>query len=101
MKQRYGTFVSLLIAAFSNLCLAGSAAAQYTDWQHSGSVFIVTTPEGAHLPASASVRDFPLLVRLHSDFFDFAQARPQGEDIRFSTPAGQELPYQEMSSQPP
>ena len=40
------------------------------------------------------VKDFPLLVRLDKDFFDFTQAKPKGEDIRFSTPAGTELPYQ-------
>lgn len=57
-------------------------------------MFILTTPEGADLPASASVRDFPLLVRLNRDFFDFAEARPNGEEIRFSTPAGQKLAYQ-------
>ena len=57
-------------------------------------MYILTTPEGANLPASASVKDFPLLVRLDKDFFDFAQAKPNGEDIRFLTPAGKELPYQ-------
>lgn len=67
---------------------------QYQAWQHSGSIFILTTPEGANLPASASVDGFPLLVRLHRDFFDFRQAKPRGEDVRFSTGAGTPLPYQ-------
>ena len=57
-------------------------------------MYILTTPEGANLPASATEKNFPLLVRLDKDFFDFTQARPNGEDIRFSTPAGRELPYQ-------
>jgi len=57
-------------------------------------MYILTTPEGANLPASASVTDFPLLVRLDKDFFDFTQARPNGEDIRFSTPAGRGLSHQ-------
>ena len=68
-------------------------AAQYGDWKNSGSMYIVTTPNGANLPASASEKDFPLLVRLHKDFFDFSQANPHGEDIRFSA-KGKPLAYQ-------
>jgi hypothetical protein len=64
------------------------------NWQHSGSLFILTTPEGANLPASAVESEFPLLVRLNRDTFDFSQARPHGEDIRFSTADGAPLPYQ-------
>lgn len=71
-----------------------SGAAPYDGWSHSGSVYLLTTPEGANLPASASVEGFPLLVRLHKDWFDFSQARPKGEDIRFSTSAGEPLAYQ-------
>ncbi|MCH2131927.1 MAG: DUF2341 domain-containing protein [Pirellulaceae bacterium] len=59
-------------------------AAQYSDWKHAGSMYIVTTPDGANLPASALEKEFPILVRLNKDFFDFSQAKPQGEDIRFS-----------------
>jgi hypothetical protein len=70
------------------------ARADYPGWKHSRSLFILTTPEGADLPATASVEEFPLLVRLHKDFFDFSQAKPQGEDIRFSSSSGQPLAYQ-------
>jgi hypothetical protein len=45
--------------------IAAPAGADYSGWTHSGSVYVLTTPEGADLPASASVEDFPLLVRLH------------------------------------
>ena len=76
------------------LMLLGTAHAQYPGWKHSGSLHILTTPEGADLPASASERDFPLLVRLHKDFFDFSQAKANGEDIRFSTSARVPLTYQ-------
>jgi len=41
----------------------------------------ITTPESANLPASASEKNFPLPVRLKKNFFDFSQAKPQGEDI--------------------
>lgn len=66
----------------------------YQGWQHAASLFLLTTPEGANLPASASEHDFPLLVRLNSETFDFRQARPHGEDIRFSTADGAPLSYQ-------
>ena len=28
-----------------------SAQTQYTDWRHSGTIYIITTPEGTALPA--------------------------------------------------
>ena len=67
--------------------LPQTASAQYQGWQHSGSLYILTTPEGADLPATASEIGFPLLVRLDKDWFDFSQAKAHGEDIRFSTPS--------------
>ncbi|MCY2954806.1 MAG: DUF2341 domain-containing protein [Planctomycetota bacterium] len=85
------TFVQ---SALMLLMLLGTTYAQYPGWQHSGSIYILTTPEGANLPASASEDGFPLLVRLHKDFFDFSQAKAQGEDIRFSTSVGVPLAYQ-------
>jgi metal-dependent amidase/aminoacylase/carboxypeptidase family protein len=36
------------------LALLHMASAQYTGWQRSGSIWILTTPEGANLPATAS-----------------------------------------------
>jgi len=70
------------------------AAAQYPGWQHSGSMFILTTPEGADLAATATEKDFPLLVRLHKDSFDFSKAKANGEDIRFSSSDGAPLAYE-------
>ena len=61
--------------------------------KHSGSIYIITTPEGANLPATGLEKNFPLLVRLNEDFFDFSQAKSSGEDIRFST-NGNPLAYQ-------
>jgi len=72
---------------------SSEAAPPYSEWGHSGSMYIITTSEGADLPATAVERDFPLLVRLCRDFFDFSQAKPRGEDIRFSA-AGKPLTYQ-------
>ena len=81
-------FISFLIAA------SAAIAGPYQEWKHSGSLYILTTPDGANLPTSASENGFPLLVRLNKDFFDFSQAKTNGEDIRFSTPAGEPLAYQ-------
>jgi hypothetical protein len=71
-----------------------TASAQFAGWRNSGSVFILTTPEGANLPAEGSVTDFPALVRLESPFFNFAEASPNGDDIRFADESGAPLAYQ-------
>jgi hypothetical protein len=81
------TFI-LLFAGFLSQALA-----QYDDWKHSGSTYLVTDSAGADLPASAVEKNFPLLIRLNKDYFDFSQAKPQGEDIRFSS-EGKPLSYQ-------
>ncbi len=71
-----------------------TAAASDQDWKHSGSMWLLTTPDGADLPADATVEQFPVLVRLHRDFFDFAQAKPNGDDLRFSSSTGERLAFQ-------
>ena len=81
--------VAMLLSA-----VAGFAANPYEGWQRSGALTILTTPEGANLPAAASVEGFPLQVRLRTDWFDFAQAKANGEDIRFSSSTGAPLAYQ-------
>jgi hypothetical protein len=88
VKLRLSLAVGLLLAC------AGAVPAQYPDWKHSGSVYVLTTPEGADLGATASVENFPLLVRLHKDYFDFAQAKAGGDDLRFTTAKGDPLAYQ-------
>lgn len=72
----------------------GKAKPAYPGWSQTGAMAIITTPEGANLPETASVEQFPVLVRLHSDWFDFSQAKDQGDDIRFSSEAGEPLPYE-------
>lgn len=58
------------------------------------SLYLLTTPEGADLPAGSELRDFPLLVRLNRETFDFGSARPDGSDLRFYSVAGQPLTHQ-------
>ncbi len=67
---------------------------QFVKWKHSGTMYIITTPEGADLPASASEQNFPLLVRLNKEWFDFSQTKANGDDIRFATSTGIALTYQ-------
>ena len=92
------TYETLVIILTATALIATSigpsqAIADMKDWKHSGSMYIVTTSEGANLPASAFEKDFPLLVRLNRDYFDFSQAKSRGEDIRFSA-NGKPLAYQ-------
>ena len=42
--------------AASGVVAGETASAKYRGWQHSGSMYLLTTPEGANLPATASGR---------------------------------------------
>jgi hypothetical protein len=84
----------VLFVVFAVGSCAETALADYARWQHSGSLYILTTSDGADLPEAAVVKNFPLLVRLHSDWFDFRQANPGGDDIRFANSDGKPLVYQ-------
>ncbi len=103
LPKAHRTFARLVVMLLIPLALAGSSGANekpgktptsYQDWKHSGSVWLLTTPDGADLPATASIEGFSLLVRLHTDFFDFRQAKANGEDLRFSSVTGEPLAYQ-------
>jgi len=71
-----------------------SSRVLFPTWKHSASLFIITTPDGANLATSASEANFPVLVRLNADFFDFSQARSDGGDIRFATTDGNFLAHE-------
>jgi len=99
--KSYFIVVFLMLIANSNAILSAGMGAidapqanRLNDWKHSGSIWLLTTPEGADLPADAKVEQFPVLVRLHRDFFDFAQAMPNGDDLRFSLSTGEQLAFQ-------
>ena len=91
MKASFYFFRSTFILVFAGFL--SQASAQYDDWKHSGSMYLVTDSAGADLPVSAVEKNFPLLVRLNQEYFDFSQAKPQGEDVRFSS-KGKPLAYQ-------
>jgi hypothetical protein len=84
----------LTIAMIAFLALFQTGLAQYQGWKHTGSLYILTTPEGANVPATALEENFPLLVRLNKEWFDFSQAKGNGEDIRFTDATGTPLAYQ-------
>ena len=71
-----------------------TASVKYQGWQHSGSLYLLTTPEGANLPATAAEENFPVLVRLNKEWFHFSEAQANGEDIRFAASSGTPLAYQ-------
>ena len=87
IKSPFATITLALLA------LVQTGFAQYPDWHHTGSFYVLTTPEGADLPAAASEEGFPLLLRLDKTAFDFTRAQPKGEDLRFAA-AGKPLAYQ-------
>ncbi len=86
----YNALTSLLLLAM----IPGTLRAAEPGWRHAGSLWLLTTPEGANLPAAAAVENFPVLVRLHKDFFNFNEAQAGGRDIRFLTAAGKPLAYE-------
>ena len=93
MKRILAALTILLTLAPSSV-VNGAESAPYREWKHSGALTILTTPDGADLPACAAVEGFPLLVRLSGDWFDFKQAKAGGEDLRFSTSDGVALAYE-------
>ncbi len=94
MRNHFRSTGYFAVALLLCLTLAAPTRADYPGWAHSGSIYLLTTPEGAALDPAASLENFPALVRLHRDFFDFSQADAMGADIRFSTPAGEPLAYE-------
>ena len=93
MKMNASFYIPRLTLVLVFAGFLSQASAQYDGWKHSGSTYLVTDSAGADLPASAVEKNFPLLIRLNKEYFDFSEAKPQGEDIRFSS-KGKPLAYQ-------
>jgi hypothetical protein len=93
--MRFPLFALLtLLLSIPSPAQIAPAPMPYADWPRSASLFILTTPDGADLPADAMVEGFPLLVRLNKESLDFTAAQAHGEDVRFATNEGLALPYQ-------
>ncbi|MFN7805566.1 MAG: DUF2341 domain-containing protein [Planctomycetaceae bacterium] len=104
-RQFASRISSLVGLAMLAVCLTGPAPAQADPnpgqprgelqaWKHAGSLWLLTTPEGADLPAGTQVEQFPVLVRLHRDWFDFRQAHPRGDDLRITSAQGEPLAFE-------
>jgi hypothetical protein len=79
--------------AASEECLSGACTlGRCSDWAHAMRIGIDTTPSGADVHESISA--FPLLLRLNAMNFVFAEARPDGADIRFLDSSGNNLAYE-------
>ncbi|MBN1601342.1 MAG: DUF2341 domain-containing protein [Chitinispirillaceae bacterium] len=66
--------------------------ADYSGWKHSMKIGLNTTASGAGV--SGNVYQFPVLIRLSNDHFDFGLARPDGSDLRFKKPDDTPLPFE-------
>lgn len=64
----------------------------YYLWKNSLKIYFNTTAAGAGV--SGDIIDFPVLVRLTSDNFDFSQTAGGGSDIRFSKANSAPLPFE-------
>jgi hypothetical protein len=62
------------------------------EWRFSRELFFNTTVDGAGV--TADLYDFPALIRLTSDNFDFPQAAIDGSDLLFSNSDGSLLPFE-------
>ena len=78
-------FISIVFSQVSH-------SADFTSWKYKGDFSIITTAQGANLPADVKELNVPVLIRLNKEIFNFSQAHPKGADIRFSI-AGQPLKY--------
>ena len=67
---------------------ASSAAGR---WTYSKNIVLDTTAAGANV--TQDVQKYPLAVQLDGTRIDFAQAQPNGADIRFFDAAGKQLPH--------
>lgn len=61
-------------------------------WRYNHRLVLNTTPSGADV--SGDVYGFPVLIRLDGNKFDFSQAKPGGEDIRFTSSSGTLFPHE-------
>ncbi len=86
--------MKLILLALALISSSLAATAPLPGWKHSGVMTVLTTPDGANLQAGAVVEEFPVLVRINKDWFDFSQAKADGADVRFTTADGKLLAHQ-------
>jgi hypothetical protein len=63
--------------------LVGLVSAQdFSAWKHHRPIRLNTSGSGSDV--KGDVANFPVAIALNGETFDFAQARPDGSDVRFS-----------------
>ena len=70
----------------------GTTEILYPSWSYAKQIKLNTTSTGAAV--AGNVRGFPVLVRLSSGNFTFAQARADGSDLRFAKNDGSPLNFE-------
>lgn len=63
-----------------------------TGWRYQRELRLNTTSPGADI--EGTLHDFPVLIRLNEDNFDFSQAHSDGEDLLFTKEDGTGLPHE-------
>jgi len=61
-------------------------------WKYSQHIYFNTTASGAHI--LSNIMDFPVLIRLTENNFNFKTAESDGKDIRFTKPDNSSIPYE-------
>jgi hypothetical protein len=84
--------VPKVIADSVSIAPGATTVIAYQAWRYSAKLFLNTTASGAGV--DGMVTNFPLLIRLNESNFDFAQAKAEGGDLRFTKSSGTTLPYE-------
>lgn len=89
--SEYRVRLGSALLAFLPFTVAGQAV-DYSAWAHHKDLYYDASAKGADL--AADVRDFPVLIRLDTSNFPFAQARDSGQDLRFAKGDGTPLSFE-------
>ena len=73
----------------------------YQAWCHSGSLWLLTTPDGANLPAGAAKPTSRCWCASMPTTSTSARPGPDGRDLRFTTAAGMAFPIRSSNGTPP
>jgi hypothetical protein len=77
--RTFGKSLSLLLL----LSIPSFSQDQLSTWAHKKKIIINTSPTGYNV--ASTLTNFPYLVRLSGKSFNFSEADPQGNDIRFAS----------------
>jgi biopolymer transport protein ExbB len=80
-RTKAHALILVLVGALCTIPTSASAAWWQTDWSYRKQITIDTSPKGGNIAESAG--RVPVLIRLHSGNFSFADAQENGTDIRF------------------